>query len=165
MQITINDPHGTPTMTFRRQITTLTWKNLLIFRRRYISSFFRALLLPVAIFIALGYIKYLFGSPGLWGNGKPTPIRTFEEALTHHEGRDTFAFVDGGFAGGEIDNLINNISTTVRVAGLRTVVVHNEGELSNVCKGNLNGATRCWAGINFLSSPGEPICEPSCTTM
>jgi len=60
--------------------------------------------------------------------------------------------VNNGFTGGDISNIINELSETVRAAGFLAPVVSDETELLSVCKSSLRGATRCYAAANFHSS-------------
>jgi len=80
-------------------------------------------------------------------------VRSLSNALANaNAGHDTVAFVNNGFTGGDISNIINELSETVRAAGFLAPVVSDETELLSVCKSSLRGATRCYAAANFHSS-------------
>lgn len=91
--------------------------------------------------------------------------------------------MNNGFTNGDISNIINDLSETVRTAGFLAPVVSDETELLSICKSSLRGATRCYAAVNFHSSttqgPGgiwnysmlpyhqrsHSMCAMSCTSL
>jgi len=137
-----------------RQTWTLTRKNLLIvLQRHFISTFARAFILPVVFLFFIGYARNFFVPPADFGIGHATPVRSLSNALANaNAGHDTVAFVNNGFTGGDIGNVINQLQEAVRAAGFFAPVVSDETELLSSCRSSLRGATRCYAAANFHSS-------------
>jgi len=70
-------------------------------------------------------------------------------------GRDIVAFVNNGFTGGEIENLVNYLSDVVNVAGLSAAIVSTDDDLLATCPSTLRGVSPCFAAASFHSSPSE----------
>jgi len=140
-----------------RQSWTLTKKNILIALNRHaFSTPIRAFILPVAFMIFLSYARNLFIPPSTYGIGTDHPIRSLAEGLNAASGgRNTVAFVNNGFAGGDIDRVIEAVAQPATTAGKTVQRLTNETELLDVCRSSLRGATNCYGAIVFQSSPTE----------
>ncbi|KAI9658038.1 MAG: hypothetical protein M1821_002698 [Bathelium mastoideum] len=104
----------------------------------------------------ISYAKNFFVPPATYGIGSATPLRSFSDALAVGESsRNTVAFVNNGHTGGQIENVIDEVSNIVRGAGKRVEVVGSDVELLTVCKSSLRGASDCFAAASFVSSPTE----------
>ncbi|PQE22561.1 abc transporter protein [Rutstroemia sp. NJR-2017a BVV2] len=140
-----------------RQSWTLTRKNILIALNRHAwSTSIRAFILPVAFMIFLSYARNLFIPPSVYGIGSSHPIRTLAEGL--HDatgGRNTVAFVNNGFTGGDIERVINAVAQPAEAAGKTVQRLTSEAELLEVCRSSLRGATSCYGAVVFQSSPSE----------
>lgn len=69
---------------FLRQIWALIRKNLLIIcLRRPISTFIRALAIPLAIVLIVAYSKEFFASPQKWGVSSSHPV-SFQTPHQNH---------------------------------------------------------------------------------
>jgi len=102
------------------------------------------------------YAKNFFVPPSEYGIGNPTPIRSFPNALSAAQGgRDKVVFVNNGNTGGQIDQVIEQLSTTVRDAGLQAITLGSEVELLTTCASSLRGASTCFGAASFYSSPNE----------
>lgn len=102
------------------------------------------------------YAKNFFIPPSQFGIGNPTPIRSFPNALAAATGgRDKVVFVNNGFTGGDIENVIGQLSNQVRDAGLQPITIDNEVELLTTCSSSLRGASTCFGAVSFHSSPSE----------
>lgn len=102
------------------------------------------------------YAKNFFIPPSEYGIGNPTPIRSFSNALhSATGGRDKVVFVNNGHTGGDIENVISQLSTQVRDAGLQAITVDQEVELLTTCQSSLRGASTCYGAATFYSSPSE----------
>jgi ATP-binding cassette subfamily A (ABC1) protein 3 len=103
------------------------------------------------------FAKTLFIPPSNYGIGEPTPLRSFSHALDLVTGgRHKLVFVHNGLVGGDIEQVINQVSQPARSRG--DVQVHrlsSESELRDVCPSSLRGVSPCIAAAVFYSSPTE----------
>lgn len=142
---------------FPRQIWTLTIKNLLVaLVRHWFSTPVRAFLLPVVFIGFLSYARFLFIPPSVYGIGEPSPVRSLSNALDLVSGgRDKLVFVNGGFTGGHIEQVINSVAAPLRDSGKQIVTLNQEEELLSLCRNSLRGTSTCIAAAVFFSSPSE----------
>ncbi|MCJ1287874.1 hypothetical protein MMC26_007226 [Xylographa opegraphella] len=142
---------------FFRQVWTLVWKNLLIVLFRHpITTPLRAFLLPVVFSWFLSYARNLFIPPSIYGIGTPNLVQSLHKSFGEVSGdRTTLAFVNNGFTGGEIENVINQIADVAKADGKIVQILSAEDELLTICKNSLRGASFCIAGVVFHSSPTE----------
>jgi ATP-binding cassette subfamily A (ABC1) protein 3 len=139
-----------------KQTGTLTKKNLLIAGWRHFPyTFFRALLLPLAYIIFLTFSKNLFINNNYFGVGTPQPVLGLAEgiALTDAQ-RPNIVFVNGGFSGGDIDGVINNVASLVPSTH-NVVRLSNPNDILTTCRSTLRGITQCYGAVVFSSSPTE----------
>ncbi|KAH8592220.1 hypothetical protein B0O99DRAFT_247938 [Bisporella sp. PMI_857] len=139
------------------QSWTLTRKNILIALNRHaISTTVRAFFLPVAFMVFLSYARNLFVPPSVYGIGDPTPIRTLQQGLDAASGgRNKLVFVNNGLVGGDVERVIDIVAGST--TGKTISRLSNEGELLDVCRSSLRGATTCYGAIVFHSSPNEGV--------
>jgi ATP-binding cassette subfamily A (ABC1) protein 3 len=144
---------------FSRQIWTLTVKNLLVaLVRHWLSTPIRAFLLPCIFIGFLSYARFLFIPPSVYGIGDPTPVRSLSSALDLVSGgRDKLVFVNGGFTGGDIEQVINDVAAPLRDSGKQIITLSQEAELSSLCRNTLRGTSTCIAAAVFFSSPSEGL--------
>lgn len=144
-------------MAFLRQTWTLTKKNILIvLGRHWFSTTVRAFLAPVIFMFFISYAKNFFVPPSDFGIGSPTLLRSFADALgATSGGRNTVAFINNGFAGGDISNVISQLTTTVEAQGLKAVTLDDDTGLLDICKSSVRGVSPCFAAVNFHSSSTE----------
>ena len=144
-------------MAFARQIWTLTKKNLLVaLVRRPLSTVLSAFLLPIIVVALLTFVRNLIIPPSYFGIATPTPVRSLEDAVNAASaGRDTLAFVDGGFVGGDIERVIERVAEPVRRAGKKVRVLESADELLDGCPTSINGISNCFGAVVFHSSPDE----------
>ena len=142
-------------MALSRQVWTLTRKNILInLYRHAFSTIFRAFVLPIAFMIFLSYARNLFIPPSNYGIGSSTPIRTLQQGLDAATGgRNTIVFLNNGFAGGDIDRVIDAVSAQTKEKIIRKL--STDADLLDVCRSSLRGATTCYGAVDFQSSPTE----------
>ena len=141
---------------FLRQIWTLTWKNILIVLFRHpLTTPLRCFVLPVAFTVFLAYARNLFVPPSQYGIGEATPIRSFADALSSGNSRNTVAFVNNGFTGGDIHRIIGTVADQVRSAGKNVQILGQEEELHTVCKSTIRGVSKCFGAAVFYGSPTE----------
>ena len=71
--------------------------------------------------------------------------------------RNKFVFVHNNFLGGEIEQVINNVTQVITNTGIRTQisVVGQEVELFEICRSSIRGTSACIAAAVFHSSPTE----------
>jgi ABC-type multidrug transport system ATPase subunit len=102
------------------------------------------------------YAKNFFVPPSGYGIGSPTLIRSFPDALNAASGgRDKVIFVNNGYTGGEIEEVIGTLSTQIRDAGKEPITIEEEIGLLTACESTLRGASTCYGAVVFHSSPGE----------
>jgi ATP-binding cassette subfamily A (ABC1) protein 3 len=102
------------------------------------------------------YAKNFFIPPSEFGIGNTHAIRSFPNALNAATGgRDKVVFVNNGHTGGAIENVIGQLSTQVRTAGLQAITIRQEVDLLTTCKSSLRGASTCFGAATFHSSPNE----------
>jgi ATP-binding cassette, subfamily A (ABC1), member 3 len=144
-------------MGFLQQIWTLTRKNLTIaLSRHWLSTTIRAFLAPIIFMFILSYSKTLFVPPARFGIGDPTPIRSLEDAITVAlSRRHIVAFVNSGFADGDIDEVIERLTPPIEDGGATVRILSQDVELLDVCRSSLRGVTPCFAAVTFHSSPSE----------
>ncbi len=89
-----------------------------------------------------------------FGVGSPTPLRSLSEAVSLSAGgRNILAFVDHGFKGGAISNVIDQVSRQAQGMDIR--VLGTEDELLTTCPSTVRGVSPCFAAVSFESSPDE----------
>lgn len=145
-------------MGFFRQTGTLVSKNFLIILGRHgTATVIRAFLLPLVLTAFLSFARYLFVPPAVFGIGDTHAVRTLQDALhaSSGVGRDTVAFVNNGFSGGEIERVINTLVPVVTAAGKNAPVLKSPAELNDVCRSTLRGVTPCYGAVVFNASPDE----------
>ncbi|KAF2134094.1 P-loop containing nucleoside triphosphate hydrolase protein [Dothidotthia symphoricarpi CBS 119687] len=140
-----------------KQTWILTKKTLLVvFVRQWFFTSIRAFWAPIIFMFFITYAKNFFIPPSEFGIGSVHAIRSFPNALgAATGGRDKVVFVNNGYAGGEIEQLIGQLSTQVRDAGLNAITVQQEVDLLTTCAGSLRGASTCYGAASFHSSPSE----------
>ena len=81
------------------------------------------------------YAKNFFVPPSEYGIGTPSLIRSFPNALSAATGgRDKVVFVDNGYTGGDIEQVIAQLSTQVRDAGLQPITIQQDVHLLSTCE-------------------------------
>ena len=143
-------------MLLPRQIWTLAYKNILIvlFRHAFTTPL-RCFLLPVIFIGFLAYAKSLFIPPSQYGVGTPAPVKSLADALGYGGGRNTVAFVNNGYTGGDINNVINTVADQVKAKGKVVQVLAQEEDLLTTCRSSLRGVSSCFAAAVFYGSPTE----------
>lgn len=140
-----------------KQTWVLTLKNLLIVLLRHpVSTTLRALVLPIVFMFFISYAKNFFVPPADFGIGSAEPVRSLADALDlSSAGRQTVAFVTNGLQGGAVQDVINQISTTVTASGKSPVVLQTDNDLLRTCRSTLRGVTPCFGAVTFHSSPTQ----------
>lgn len=143
-----------------RQIVTLSYKDLkLVVWHHGPSTFFRALALPIAYMFFIAYVRNFFLPPSEYGIGSPNPVRGLTTEVfnssTNLGGRDRVVFINNGFAGGQIEALIDLLATPLEAAGADVRRLSNEYELFTICQSSLSGLSRCYGAVTFEGSPTE----------
>lgn len=104
----------------------------------------------------ISYAKNFFVPPSQYGIGSPSAIRSLPDALSVSTGNhNKVVFVNNGFTGGDIENVIGNLSAQIRQAGKTVEVVQRDVDLLTSCASSLRGATSCYGAAVFHSSPNE----------
>lgn len=144
-------------MAFFRQTWTLCEKTLrIVLLRHWLGTLIRALLAPVIFMFIISYAKNFFVPPSDFGVGSATPIRSLSDALASSAGgRDTIAFVDSGYTGGDISRIIDQLSDQITSQGKTVRKLSDEEALLEICPSSIRGVTPCFAAVVFQSSPTE----------
>jgi len=104
----------------------------------------------------VAYAKNFFVPPSVFGVGSATPVRNLPEAFDAAAGfRSKVVFSNNGLTGGAIDNVINNLSNTIRATGKTVEIVRTDLEISLACPSSLRGVSSCYGAASFYSSPSE----------
>lgn len=142
---------------FPRQIWTLTVKNLLVaLARHWFSTPVRAFLLPCIFIGFLSYARFLFIPPSVFGIGTAAPVISLPNALDLATGgRDKLVFVNNGYTGGDIEQVIDSITNSLHNSGKQIITLNQEEELLSMCRNTLRGTSSCIAAAVFFSSPSE----------
>ena len=145
-------------MLFLRQTRTLIYKNILIVLFRHaLSTPLRCFALPVVFTIFLAYARNLFLPPSHFGFGTSTPVRSLASALgtAAESSRDTVAFVNNGFAGGDIERVIDRVAAQITAEGKKVQHLAQEEDLRTTCKSSIRGVSSCFGAAVFYASPSE----------
>lgn len=144
-------------MAFIRQTWTLCEKTLtIVFTRHLLGTLIRAFFAPIIFMFFISYAKNFFVPPSDFGVGTPTTLRSFSDALSASAGgRNTVVFVDNGFTGGQISNVISQLRTPVEAQGMIAQVVGSDTDLLTICPSSIRGTSPCFAAVSFQSSPTE----------
>lgn len=144
-------------MDLYRQTRTLSEKTLKILLLRHpVSTIYSALALPIIASVYLG-VGQNFNQPNSkYGIGDVGSIRPLNNALAKAGGgRDTVVFVNSGYTGGDIDQVIRSVSKMVTDAGKNATTLSDESDLGYVCRSSIRGASTCFGAVVFHSSPEE----------
>ncbi|GAP87040.1 putative ABC transporter [Rosellinia necatrix] len=145
-------------MAFLRQTWTLTVKNLKIVAVRHsLATTIRAFILPIILAAFLTFARYIFVPPSDYGISDIHAVRSLSSALQRasSDGRTTVAFVNNGFTGGDIDQVINVLADQVTDAGRNAVKLSELADLTSTCRSTLRGSSSCYGAVVFNSSPRE----------
>lgn len=142
-------------MQFVRQTWTLVKKDLIILARRHaLSTAIRALLFPLLATFVLAYIKVWTATPGLYGIGTPTPIKSLADALAETgSARPKVIIMNGGFTDGDIGSVVDQLSTTIQNNGKELHILKDDSELQSLCPSSTGGVSNCYGAVQFLASP------------
>lgn len=106
----------------------------------------------------LSYARNLFIPPSIFGIDTPHPVRSLENAFNAAGGgRNIVALVNNGFAGGDIERVVNEVAGIATADGKIVEILSHEEELLVTCRNSLKGASYCIAGVVFFSSPSEGL--------
>ncbi|KAI5362419.1 putative AAA+ ATPase domain, ABC transporter, ABC transporter A [Septoria linicola] len=146
---------------FFDQTWTLTKKDLLLIaRRRWLSTFIRAVAFPIVLTVILASVKNWIHNDGGYGIGVPTPIRPLPEAFQAvGDTRKNFVIVDRGLPGDGVRNVINQLRDMAEQGGRTVRVVQSNNQISSVCPSSSKGVTNCFAAVDFWSSPDSGFQE------
>ncbi|KAI6885082.1 putative ABC transporter, partial [Hortaea werneckii] len=142
------------------QAYTLTRKDLTIVAwHKWFSTFLRALALPIAYMFFIAYCRNFFLPPAEYGIGSWNPIRNLTTEVfgsdTSLGGRNRVIFVNNGYTGGQIDQLIETLAVPLRDAGADVRILSDDEDLFEICESSLRGFSGCYAAATFRSSPTE----------
>ena len=145
---------------FGRHVWTLFRKDVsIVVVHQWAPTFLRAVALPIAYMFFIAYCRNFFLPPSEYGIGSPKPIRNLTTDVfgssTDLGGRNRVIFVDSGFLGGEIEELISSLADPLRDAGADVRITSDEDDLFDLCPSSLTGLSRCFGAATFHASPTE----------
>jgi ATP-binding cassette, subfamily A (ABC1), member 3 len=139
---------------FMAQTWALTKKNLLVAVVRHpISTFLRAIALPIALIVLVLEVKTFLDVPGTYGIGSPHPIQPLTSQLL---GGQPLALVVLPNLGSDVDYVVQQLKTTLRDVPQQVLRLHNETELLTRCPVSIHGTSGCFGAIVFTDSPQTP---------
>ncbi|KAH7117561.1 hypothetical protein B0J11DRAFT_591860 [Dendryphion nanum] len=140
----------------RLQLLALIRKNLLLLcARRSITTFIRAIAIPLVVVLVVGYSKNFFASSAYWGVSAPHTIRTLKQGLAASSGHGAVGFVHNGMRGGSVESVIDSLAMTVVEAGKTAIIMDSTTDLAQQCSSGGRGRSNCYGAIVFHSSPDQ----------
>ncbi len=105
----------------------------------------------------LAYARNLFIPPSHYGIATATPVRSLADAVgtAIGGGRDTIAFVNNGFTGGDINTVINQVADQVKNEGVTVKILSQQEDLLTTCRSSIRGVSSCYGAAVFYASPTE----------
>lgn len=139
-----------------RQTITLTNKNILLFRKAWISTLLRALIAPIVVTLVFCLLRDVgtteIASSHVSDFGIPSstfPVRDLADAIKATPSQK-LVFVRNGISSSEIDPAITGIISELQ--GIKIYTVDDPNDLFKLCKQSLAGNSDCFAAIIFQSS-------------
>ncbi|KAI6352635.1 hypothetical protein MCOR25_009365 [Pyricularia grisea] len=139
---------------FIRQTRALVQKNIIHLRRRWISTIFQGLVLPLALLGILLNI-YNFSSPNsLNGFGRTFKIKTLKESF--ESGSGDLVFVYNNTLGPDVSQVVGRVKEPLAHLSSRLVDLQDPNAVFEYCKTNSQGISGCHAALIFVDSPLTP---------
>lgn len=147
-------------MALLKQIWTLMSKN---FRhqlmRHLLTAVIMAFLVPIILSTFFSFAKNLFVPPAKFGIGQSHPVKTLAQAFESAQGggREKVVLVNGGYTGGDIETVLDDVAAAIGNASdyINVVRIDSEQDLVTECRSTLRGVTACFNAIIMRSSPDE----------
>ena len=142
-------------MQFLRQTCILIKKDLIILVRRHaISTAIRALVIPIVLTTILAYIRVWTETPGIYGVGSPSPVKSLSDALAETGStRPKVVFINSGFTDGDIGAVVSQLSDVVKASSKELHLLEDASQLSNLCPSSNGGVSDCFGALQFFASP------------
>ena len=142
-------------MQLARQTWALIKKDLIILlRRHWLSTAIRSLIFPIVFTVVLCYIRVWTATPGTYGVGTPTPIKSLADALAETGStRPKVVLINGGFTDGDVGSVIDQLSTTINKSGKELHTLEDSSGLPSICPSSNAGVSSCYGAVQFFSSP------------
>ena len=70
-------------------------------------------------------------------------------------GRNTVAFVNNGFTGGDIGTVINKESDQFKAGGVTVKILSEKEDLLTTCRSSIRGVSSCYGAAVFYGSPTQ----------
>ena len=70
-------------------------------------------------------------------------------------GRNTVAFVNNGFTGGDIGTVINKVSDQFKAGGVTVKILSEQEDLLTTCRSSIRGVSSCYGAAVFYGSPTQ----------
>ncbi len=135
---------------FFRQSWALTQKILLIaIIRHWLSTIFRALVLPIAFMVLLLNIKNLLTGNNTYGYGSPSQVQNLATTISSSQ---KLVFVQPPGIGPDVARVVDTLTTSLR-GNKQLVFLTDQNDLLTTCRENLQGTSDCFAAVVFNDSP------------
>ncbi|KAI6614493.1 hypothetical protein MCOR14_011415 [Pyricularia oryzae] len=139
---------------FIRQTRALVEKNIIHLRRRWISTLFQGLILPLAL-LGIFLNIYNFNNPkSSNGFGKTFKIKTLAQSF--ESGSGDLVFVYNNTLGPDVPQVVRRIKEPLAHLSSRLVDLQDPDAVFEHCKTNSQGISGCHAALIFLDSPLTP---------
>lgn len=130
------------------QVIGLYRKQMLLFRRSWFWTFFRAFFLPVAFIVFMGEAKHFFVPYAVYGVSSPYDIRSLRDVVTSDQIIAYFPAEKGDLTQ-EMHEIMNRALRDVPSSQIH--VLDSPEEILSLCKENLRGASKCYGAIEWNS--------------
>lgn len=133
---------------FIRQTRALVEKNIIHLRRRWISTLFQGLILPLAL-LGIFLNIYNFNNPkSSNGFGKTFKIKTLAQSF--ESGSGDLVFVYNNTLGPDVPQVVRRIKEPLAHLSSRLVDLQDPDAVFEHCKTNSQGISGCHAALIFL---------------
>jgi ATP-binding cassette, subfamily A (ABC1), member 3 len=142
---------SSPLRRFILQTWALTKKNLLIAAVRHpVSTFFRAVALPIAFLVLVLEVRTFLLPSSTYGISTPHSVQPLDSTLLG--GQPLVVVVPPGL-GSDIDDVVHAINASLSDVPEQLLYLHNETDLLKHCHVNIHGTSGCFAAVVFNDSP------------
>ncbi|KAK9467470.1 hypothetical protein V1512DRAFT_223607 [Lipomyces arxii] len=134
-----------------RQTHALIIKNLLLFKRTWFFTTFRAFWLPIIFVAIIAYAQNLFGPVGNYGISTAIPVKqlkdTIEDRMLIYYPEEVNGLTD------EIRAFMANVTTGLPAD--QVVELDDPIEIFRVCRQTLRGSSTCYGAVEWLAFDSE----------
>ncbi len=141
---------------FVTQTKALVKKNLLLHRRKWISTVLLAYVFPVLIVSLLLNSKYFSPSNEQYGIGDPAPVLSLRSSLQQPGNTRDLVIVANASMGSDVTRVVQKLTQPLADLSGRVVQLNTTDQMRSHCAPNLHGVSGCHAVVTFDDSPLTP---------